>query len=155
MRKIVVSAPQRCSGCRTCELACSLRMTGAFRAAVSGIRRHTLTGDLAFVPISCLHCSEPHCRDVCPVGAITQDDSGVVTVDRSRCMGCLLCVLACPAGALSFDGSRIAKCDMCGGNPECVTWCPREALSVVDVADLPARRGKDLARLIVTEARAR
>lgn len=145
MRKVIAVDPSLCCGCRTCELVCSLHLVGEFRPSASGIRRHTLNDDLAFVPVSCLHCTEPMCLDVCPVGAISRDSSGIVRLDRSACVGCLICHLACPIGALAVADGKTVKCDLCGGEPLCVKRCPRDALSVIDATELGEARGRSLA----------
>jgi len=77
---------------------------------------------------------------VCPTGAIHRDEeAGPVLVDRDRCIGCKMCVQACPFGVITFsDGKGILKCDLCverlaeGKEPACVTACPSKALKFVD-----------------------
>ncbi|HCJ09755.1 MAG TPA: 4Fe-4S ferredoxin [Clostridiales bacterium] len=153
MRKLVVADPELCYGCRTCEMVCSLHLTGAFRPGASGIHRHTLVDDLGFTAVSCLHCADPLCLRACPVGAITRDDKGTVTIDRSACVGCLTCALVCPVGAVSVVDGRPVKCDLCGGEPLCAKWCPHEALSVVDAAEVGLERRRSFAEHVSRSAR--
>jgi molybdopterin-containing oxidoreductase family iron-sulfur binding subunit len=51
------------------------------------------------VPLVCQQCAEPACKTVCPTGATTQDENGIVHVDKDLCMGCKYCIMACPYGA--------------------------------------------------------
>jgi Fe-S-cluster-containing dehydrogenase component len=51
------------------------------------------------VPLICQQCAEPECLKVCPTGATTQDENGIVHVDKDLCMGCKYCIMACPYGA--------------------------------------------------------
>jgi carbon-monoxide dehydrogenase iron sulfur subunit len=120
----------RCTGCRLCELACSLKNSGECNPAAAFIQ---VVGfdELFSVPILCLQCEKPYCANVCPTGAILRDSAtGAVTVSKARCIGCKLCSVACPFGNISFSSSkRVAvKCDLCGGEPQCVTFCPTKAL---------------------------
>ena len=72
--------------------------------------------------------------EACPAGAMSRDAiSGLVWVDRDRCVGCWMCVLACPFGAVvpSEDGKHASKCDGCRGRevPACAGSCrPRDDL---------------------------
>jgi len=74
---------------------------------------------------------------------------GLVWVDASRCVGCWLCVLACPFGMIHWDATRgqARKCDLCFGRlwkgepPTCVAGCPTRSLSLAATGDLlPKRR---------------
>ena len=67
----------------------------------------------------------------CSTRAIHRDGAtGVVVVNDKDCIGCGDCITACPLHALSMDveKSTVFKCQLCGGDPECVKWCPNEAL---------------------------
>jgi Fe-S-cluster-containing dehydrogenase component len=54
-------------------------------------------------------------------------------IDKDKCLGCKMCIIACPFGAPSFDPvDRVTiKCDLCEGDPECVKLCPSETLKFV------------------------
>lgn len=85
-----------------------------------------------FVPKLCNQCDKPPCVQVCPVGATYQTADGVVLVDRSWCIGCGYCIMACPYGVRFFHPRyRVAeKCNWCyhritrGMKPACVDACP-------------------------------
>ncbi len=87
-----------------------------------------------FIPLACLQCEDPICKMVCPVNAITKDEkTGAVITDQSKCIGCKLCMIACPFGAISIDPvtKEVIRCDLCGGDPQCVKFCPTGALEYV------------------------
>lgn len=75
------------------------------------------------------------CMKACPVeGAIIRDmEWGTVLMEDSKCTRCQECVRACPFGAIWYDerNDRIIKCDLCGGKPQCVEWCPVSVLKFV------------------------
>ena len=78
--------------------------------------------------------------NACPVNAINIDaNTGAKVVLDSSCVGCGLCTIACPFGTIFYnpDTQKAFKCDLCGGNPACVTACPTDAIEYVDtgVAD--------------------
>ncbi|MBN1846232.1 MAG: 4Fe-4S binding protein [Sedimentisphaerales bacterium] len=119
----------RCIGCRSCSAACYYGHDGMPNVAFGVIEEGTL-------PLICRQCSEPPCVEVCPVGALRQEENGVVTRSRMLCVGCLNCVYACPFGSISpqLTLRQVAKCDMCedllarGAIPRCVQACPAGAL---------------------------
>ena len=129
MKSISVNI-EKCTGCRLCELACSLKNSRECNPAAAMIQ---VVGfdELFSTPIMCLQCEKPGCLNICPTGAIVRDpEAGTVTVSRAKCIGCKLCVVACPFGNISFSSvNRVAvKCELCGGEPECVAFCPTKAL---------------------------
>lgn len=96
-----------------------------------------------FVPKLCNQCSSPACVQVCPVGATYQTASGVVLVDRSWCIGCGYCIMACPYGVRFFNPlTRTAeKCNWCyhrisnGMKPACVDACAFGARQIGNIKD--------------------
>jgi Fe-S-cluster-containing hydrogenase component 2 len=58
-----------------------------------------------------------------------------------------MCTLACPFGAVTYETSRnrILKCDLCDGAPECVAFCPVDALEFLDESDAVRSRQKSVA----------
>jgi Fe-S-cluster-containing hydrogenase component 2 len=71
---------------------------------------------------------------VCPVNAIDVDPAtGAKIVLDPVCVGCKLCVIACPFGTIFFDASSetAAKCDLCAGDPACARACPTGAIQSV------------------------
>ena len=142
--KILAVNPSKCTGCRLCELACSLRNAGEFNPSRSRLRVIGFE-ELFSLPVTCFQCEKPHCAEVCPTGAITRDEtSGVVKVSKEACTGCKICTLACPFGNIVFstDVKRAVKCELCDHVPECADICPTGALEFkeADNATLYKRR---------------
>lgn len=100
-------------------------------------------GKAFFVPKLCNQCDKPPCVQVCPVGATYQTADGVVLVDRSWCIGCAYCIMACPYGARFFHPVyRVAdKCTFCyhrihkGMKTACVAACPFGARKIGNLKD--------------------
>jgi tetrathionate reductase subunit B len=96
-----------------------------------------------FVPKLCNQCANPPCVQVCPVGATYQAPDGVVLVDRTWCIGCGYCIMACPYGARFFNPiyHTAEKCNFCyhritkGLPPACVQACPFGARQIGNVKD--------------------
>jgi Fe-S-cluster-containing hydrogenase component 2 len=84
------------------------------------------------MPIVCSQCKIPVCADACPVEALKRTD-GVVHLNKEECISCMKCVDACPFGAIYAhnDVDHPIKCDLCGGNPECVSACPKMAIRFI------------------------
>jgi Fe-S-cluster-containing dehydrogenase component len=101
-------------------------------------------GKAFFVPKLCNHCATPPCTQVCPVGATYKTDDGVVLVDRSWCIGCGYCIMACPFGARYFHPvHKVAdKCTFCyhritkGKETACVNACPFGARKMCNIRDI-------------------
>jgi len=152
--KMIVFDPLYCSGCMRCMTACSTYHTGSTSLSKSRIQilrheGHALSrideeDDLIFDMVSCRQCDDPFCRDLCPTLAIERDrNTGALVINRDRCVGCRTCLAVCPFGAVAYDAARkqIMKCDLCSGDPQCVRFCPTEALRFLPkgLAHLPAR----------------
>ena len=59
---------------------------------------------MAHYPIGCQHCANPACAKVCPVGATWRDEkTGIVVQDVDKCIGCRMCMGACPYSARTFN----------------------------------------------------
>jgi carbon-monoxide dehydrogenase iron sulfur subunit len=133
LRQSLVANPTACTGCLTCETACSLMKTGHIFPAMARIRIDRDPFEGRFVPNICHQCSDPYCLKACPVGAIgISRRNGAVLIDRKKCVGCKSCQRACPYGMIVFDeeGEKSFKCDLCGGNPQCIKACPTHALGM-------------------------
>ncbi|OUF75641.1 anaerobic dimethyl sulfoxide reductase chain B [Escherichia coli] len=138
----------RCTGCKTCELACKdfkdLGPEVSFRRIYeyaggdwqedNGVWHQNVFA--YYLSISCNHCDDPACTKVCPSGAMHKREDGFVVVDEDVCIGCRYCHMACPYGAPQYNAEKghMTKCDGCysrvaeGKQPICVESCPLRAL---------------------------
>ncbi len=144
MSQAILFDSTKCVGCRACEGACAERWNLAYDdriAAEEKLSARKLTtirtvGE-RYVRRMCMHCNEPTCVSVCPVGAFQKTKAGPVVYDESRCIGCRYCMQACPFQVPAYEWSsrlpRIKKCDFCadrqakGQPPACVEACPVQA----------------------------
>jgi len=146
--RLVDCDPDKCTGCAVCEYICSLTKEEAFNAHKSRIRT-TRLHPLINISITCRLCSPAPCVTACPRDALTQsEETGVIMVDDDKCDGCSWCIEACDYGAITLHPEKkvVRICDLCDGDPECVKWCPEEALDFV-TRDLMAQK----ARITVTK----
>ena len=148
----------RCTGCRTCVMACKdyhdLGSDMAYRQVIdyeNGFWTRTGPDDvvahdvLAYhVSLACNHCSAPVCVQVCPTGAMHKDERELVWPDHRKCIGCGYCTMACPYHAPHIDQrlKKSVKCDGCTSRianlqqPICVEACPVRALGFGEVSSL-------------------
>jgi len=140
---------EKCVGCRTCEVACSLKNLGNSNPTRSRIRviRYERLGEFHnYVPMVCQQCSTPLCMEACPVKAISRNpETDAMVVDEDTCVGCKVCAMVCPIGGVSIDPvSHVAyKCDLCDGDPECVKYCDVEAISYIPKVKADINRKRD------------
>ena len=133
--RIVTTDLTKCIGCKNCEYACAFKKSGDFQRKDSMMRMNYYPLEIACIPMTCVHCSEAFCMEVCPAGAITRNpQTGAVEIDEKRCAGCKMCILACPFGNIHFDKTSMTskKCDLCQGEPNCIKFCISGALQYVD-----------------------
>lgn len=147
MEKALIVDWKKCAGCRTCEIICSLSHDNVCNPALSRIRIIRDEKNLFYYPGACAGCSEPVCKAVCPVKAISRSpESGAWVVNEEKCIGCRECVNHCPFGAanLHLVRKKSFKCDLCGGDPMCVKFCRPHALryDYVDVSSRFRRRSR-------------
>ena len=89
-----------------------------------------------------MQCDESACAKVCPTGALVRNANGVVEHDAAKCLVCKMCASACPLGNISYSPlkKKVIKCDLCGGDPMCVKFCPTGAISAVDPVEAPSKK---------------
>lgn len=147
----------RCVGCEACSWACK-EANGLPRTDANGLSAATWTfvehvkstptepssrDSTTHVKRQCMHCLEPACASVCPVGALRKSAAGPVTYDADRCIGCRYCMIACPFSVPKYEWSatvpRVQKCSMChdalvarGRPTACASACPTRAISFGD-----------------------
>jgi anaerobic carbon-monoxide dehydrogenase iron sulfur subunit len=136
----------RCIACQSCERICFFHHAQVHHVHASGIFVHVDLDLRRIFTVTCRQCEVAMCMKVCPSGAISRDpQTHAVVVDVSRCIGCGMCVAACPFGSVQLGGvQRVAtKCDLCGGHPRCVDVCMARALhfgSINELAELKRKR---------------
>ncbi|MDM8287727.1 4Fe-4S dicluster domain-containing protein [Slackia piriformis] len=163
----------RCIGCNTCALACKMQNN----VPMGMLWNRVLTENCelydgaegtypnltrSYLPIACQHCDNPACQKVCPTGATYTDENGRVEIDYDKCIGCRMCMAACPYNARVFnwnepvrdpdfnygdasvpvrDRGVMEKCTLCkertdrGDVPMCVLCCPVDARIFGDLDD--------------------
>jgi tetrathionate reductase subunit B len=138
---------RKCVGCHTCTVACKSENNvplGYWRSWVKGIQKGKYP-DVKnfFLRRLCNHCDTPPCVEVCPVEATVRRVDGVVTIYYGKCIGCGMCIAACPYDARFFNPVRHTadKCTFCthridaGLLPACVTSCIGRAITFGDLND--------------------
>ena len=154
MTKVIYMDISRCIYCRACEVACEREHAGRSNMFVQ------LIGERHAVPINCRHCEKSPCIQVCPTGALQRAGDDALTIATMQCIGCNLCALACPFGAIWFDRlDKVArKCDLClhrtsqGLEPACVTTCSARALVYGEIDDFISEAGQNGHRLVISRA---
>ena len=138
--KTLVIDLDRCIGCFACEMACKQENNvplGVHYNKVLSIGPMGKFPDLTqyFLPTVCQHCKDAPCVKVCPTGATYQTEDGQVLVNKEKCIGCKMCMAACPYGARSYnpEAKVVEKCTLCqqrtaqGELPQCVAQCGARA----------------------------
>ena len=138
----------KCVDCEKCVAAC--REANALPEGAPDRRRiqhfADKRGNDVTVSTSCMHCAEPSCLRVCPAGAIVKGDAGIVSVNKSDCIGCKYCYEACPYDVPRYNAEGMDKCDCClnagvmpGEEPRCVQACIFNALEYGPIEELKAK----------------
>ena len=156
MEKVLTINYQKCTGCRLCELVCSVMHEGVSNPARSRIKVVKWEAEGLYIPVSCQQCEDAPCMNVCPVKAISRDpDIGFVMVDYDVCIGCRSCVAVCPFGAMNYNATdkKVFKCDLCGGDPQCVRFCEEKAVDYVYADRVSASKKKDAAERLSSAQR--
>lgn len=141
-RYAIVTDLNRCVGCQACSAACKTVngvQPGNFwikTLRIGPTPKEGGSGDwpdveMYFLPIQCQHCENPECVKVCPTQASHVTEDGTVQIDKSKCIGCQFCAMACPYGVryLNEEEGVVEKCTLCaqrtaqGELPQCVSQC--------------------------------
>ncbi|KTE92427.1 4Fe-4S ferredoxin [Desulfitobacterium hafniense] len=174
MRYAMAIDLKECIGCHTCSVAC--KSANNLPNMIWWNRILTIGGDsidtaagtypnnqMQFLPVNCQHCENPPCVKACPVGATyKRKEDGIVIQDYDKCIGCRMCMVACPYNARSFNWSKpeyyvehalgdsdasvhqynvVEKCTFCVNRiardekPACMELCPGRARFWGDLDD--------------------
>ena len=164
MSKCIIVDLDRCIGCYSCELACKVENGIGLGHHWNKVVRMGPVGswsedgktpsiEMYWLPVMCQQCEDAPCVHVCPTAASYRDEDGVVLVDKSKCIGCQYCVMACPYGvrSLNEDEGVVEKCTLCGQlvavgeDPACVKACCGRARFYGDTDDSTSAAAKALA----------
>ncbi|MCW4018430.1 MAG: 4Fe-4S binding protein [Candidatus Bathyarchaeota archaeon] len=143
-RKFVSVDPSKCTGCGICEYACSQEKdeSNPLQSRIRVVRMKPLFN----FALACRSCEDAKCVTACPEKALSQAEAtGILMIDENKCKGCDWCVQACEQGGITINaetGLAIA-CDLCGGEPQCVEFCPEEALELVATDEEAEKRFND------------
>lgn len=135
----------KCSGCRKCEIACSLFHEKKVWPEASRVRVFMLVPG-AEVPHMCAQCEDYPCVKACPFDALSVNEkTGAVVVDKEKCTACGKCIDACPGKVPHMHpaGKYVLICDLCDGDPQCVKVCREGEWNVLKVVE----RGNGLYKL--------
>ncbi|MDR2160540.1 MAG: 4Fe-4S dicluster domain-containing protein [Desulfovibrio sp.] len=111
----VFADPEKCKGCRKCELACiAAHNNFTLKEAVKERKNfepcvHVIKTATVKVPIQCRQCEDAPCARVCPLEALQQRENGEIVMRTEYCAGCGLCVMSCPYGAISLSCVRASE----------------------------------------------
>jgi Fe-S-cluster-containing dehydrogenase component len=150
----IVTDLDRCVGCLACSVACKTVNTvpiGQFWNKTLRIGPnpreeggHWPDVELYYLTVQCQHCLKPQCVEVCPTAASRKLEDGTVQIDKSKCIGCQFCVMACPYNVRYLNESEkvVEKCTLCEqliadktGVPQCVSQCGGRARYFGDLDD--------------------
>jgi len=153
--------PEICIGCRSCQVACKAwnQLPGDRTVNLGScenppdltphlynkihyveVPSEKTEGRWLFVNQRCMHCGDAGCMKICPApGALYRTKEGAVGIDKEKCIGCKLCVVACPFNIPRYDEQgKIAKCHLCYDRiannltPACAKTCPTGAIKFGD-----------------------
>lgn len=164
---------RRCDGCGDCTRGC--QKMHFLPDDQEWIKVYTVTGaggQTVSLPVLCQMCERPPCVQVCPVVATFKEADGPILIDQEVCIGCRMCMAACPYGVRVFNWhagpavpagvqsasplftapqrqGTVGKCDSCahrlrdGDLPACVTSCSMEVIYVGDLVADVATNGRE------------
>lgn len=144
----------RCIGCRRCVEGCvaanAVPSYGWRTLVLEKEAPQAIGQKREFIPVLCNQCNNPPCVRACPVTATYKDpQNGIVMMDSRKCIGCKICMAACPYDARYYNEERgaVDKCDFCfesrlsrgEKNTACQAACPADVRVFGDLSDPRSR----------------
>jgi len=131
---------RKCAACKACEMACAVEHSKSknLYAAIKELpgprkRRRVQASGAKTLSVGCQHCEDAPCVAACMSGALSKDESGATIHDKEKCVGCWMCIMVCPFGAIErrIEEHVAVKCDLCPDREDyaCVAACPTRALT--------------------------
>ena len=173
---VMVFDLRRCDGCGKCTEGCNkMHYLREDQPWIPIFKMKSSGGQEFFLPRPCMQCEDPPCTKVCPVTATYRVEDGVTVIDQNKCIGCRMCLAACPYQHRTFNWTQplqpptsmvatpefnlpqkigtAGKCDMCvhktrvGEFPACVEWCGMDAVYIGDLETDTMTNGAETFRL--------
>ena len=166
-----------CEGCGVCEEACQkMHYLSEEQQWLKVYKMKDSAGGTYHMPRPCMQCENAPCLRVCPVGATFKAPDGPILVDQNKCIGCRMCMAACPYDARYFNWNdpppapktlegpspewpipqqrgTVGKCISCVHNtrqgklPGCVAACPMGVIYIGDLNTDLATNGMKVVKL--------
>ena len=149
-KKTVFCDPEKCTGCKICEVVCSVVKEKKINPHLSRIRVVRLD-PLSIIAITCQGCDKAPCIQSCPKKALSLGEDGVIKLDEGKCTFCGWCLQSCHFGAITLLPSHGFICDLCEGAPKCVEHCPKTALIFGTREEIASRIRRKNATNLLTE----
>ena len=144
MAKVLLTEYYNCTGCGLCIMVCPFKHTREFNPSKSRRRLLRIPTEGIIISTACYQCASPApCQEACPVEAITRnEETGALVIDYELCIECEACISECPYDNMFQDPETgaVIKCDLCGGDPECVKYCAYDVLRFVEVDEAALAR---------------
>ncbi len=141
MFKRIICDTNKCISCRTCELSCAVEHSPGkdlFKAIIEDTLsspRCQVSDLTCGVSLSwrCQHCDPAPCVEACMSGAMFKDEQNRTMYNPEKCVGCWMCIMSCPFGAIKRSQKLAVKCDLCPDRKDyvCVVSCPSKALTAI------------------------
>ncbi|MEE8360133.1 MAG: 4Fe-4S dicluster domain-containing protein [Candidatus Omnitrophota bacterium] len=159
MKGVIYVEIDKCVACKTCEIHCAIEHSKSKTLCKAILEYPLPQGRIKVeseagynIPLQCRQCEDAPCTKVCPSKAIQRlEPNQPVLIDPKLCIGCKMCILACPFGVIKMDdaGKAVLRCDMCferlqkGDLPACVAACPTKALKFKTLEEISEKKRKD------------
>ncbi len=141
-RMIIVLPTKECDGCGKCVEACRNALNGKGETGGEAAGIKIIASESVNIPVVCRNCQDAPCVTSCMTGCISKTEDGLVVTDTSRCVGCWICVMNCPFGAIerAEDKHITVKCNGCleHETAPCVAACELGVLTHMEIRSFTA-----------------